>query len=644
MDDVISKPKEQPIKPPPEPGRNEKVIFESAITGELVEDKWKNVKDRPGKIVAPAGSSEHYEKWCQDVGDLWMSNPEQYEGKVKNYYMSPHNLEYYWRNKNSAEDSDERWFIRNSIGNRTPNYSNATKRYLKYMYLIGSVCYVRDYNVLPTSIIIPKQGDREFPCQLAKDRGTWNFYFSKKDAKQNLKFWERISEGLRNSRYSEKWRVKLVVDKIDKLIAKKKPFSLKEAVPTTIWNEWYNDEDFINVRVKFEYYEEHAAEMDRMNNDFNLWVLHNTIMNDSIVPLTVKYPQKYSVDTLDVIYDTAKEKPLFQGNHNVANAAKNQAVEEYEGFIPWIIVSLRECGLTRTEFVSTICRENAKNTKRLKDAYKTAFQKGEDVFIDTMGRLETIADCLATEKYQEAYKQEILNTYPKGTPARNKKQNVLAMGLDKWDTFVVCANDVLEIVDEIHGMDRITTERVNDIAGAYFRTAKSKLKAGLKAVVNVNTGLENRYDAFWTDVYETTVNEILAAKSVGYDKDVLYEQLLKDAASYGYGKEKYTIFDRRSSTHFEELTIDWNGSLADGHLVPTKPKKYGNVVLHPPLDNHYNNNKPINDINHYILQYQIDLDNWMKVNDLASDLENQKTQQRTTILLESWINQVEIKD
>ena len=45
-------------------------------------------------------------------------------------------------------------------------------------------------------------------------------------------------------------------------------------------------------------------------------------MNDSIVPLTVKYPQKYSVDTLDVIYDTAKDIPAQKvGAHRVSCSA-----------------------------------------------------------------------------------------------------------------------------------------------------------------------------------------------------------------------------------------------------------------------------------------------------------------------------------
>ena len=171
-----------------------------------------------------------YEQWLIDKKQLWLTDEKKYQGKVSNFWMSPCNLDYYWHNKDSQKDcSDEA--IKNSPGNRNPNYSDVGKRKRKFAYLIGQVCYVQDYNLLPSSIIYKLEKDeRGYLYLLAKDRGTTNFYLTKRNNRESIAIWKDVITILKKQHTEDEikhyWRLNDTIKKIETLIERGKDFSL----------------------------------------------------------------------------------------------------------------------------------------------------------------------------------------------------------------------------------------------------------------------------------------------------------------------------------------------------------------------------------------------------------------------------------
>ena len=108
-----------------------------------------------------------FKEWLNETTKKWLKNPKIYEDRVANYSMSPKEFEKYWQNKDSMKEPIDNGdkcspTIKNSTGNRTPNFQNITKRVDKVIYWFGAVSYARDYNYLPTSMIINKKGQKQF--------------------------------------------------------------------------------------------------------------------------------------------------------------------------------------------------------------------------------------------------------------------------------------------------------------------------------------------------------------------------------------------------------------------------------------------------------------------------------------------------
>ena len=293
--------------------------------------------------------NKDYEKWLINLKEKWFGNVEKWLGKYSNYFISPANLDYYWHNKGSQKEKRE-VDSENSPGNRSPNYFHRSKRIMKISYLIGQVCYAQDYNQLPVSIIYATTNDeKKYDNPLAKDRGTNNFYISKREDEQSISVWRGVLSRLEKV-HSEEYikncakifeevknkRLQKNIIRIKELIKGKKPFSIISAVPTNIWDEWWNDEEFIAIRIKFESYNSHTSEMERMQDNDNKWIWFKHIMSNGVTPLIHNYPSLYTADTLDNIYNHISAKLLFQGSvDKIMTNIPNQTTEEYENVIPW---------------------------------------------------------------------------------------------------------------------------------------------------------------------------------------------------------------------------------------------------------------------------------------------------------------------
>jgi len=590
--------------------------------------------------------NKKYEEWLSENADSWLSDPNKYEDVVANFTMSPKDLEHYWQNKNEyienitpigIGDGENKISptIKNSTGNRNPNWTDKEKRRKKITYFFGIVSYARDYNMLPISLIINEDGELQYEHLLAKDRGTINYYMSRRDDKLALTFWKSVKKHM-EVEYPEllvnKPKFKAIYDNLEKLInAKKSLFSMREVVPTTMYNDWNNDEQMINIRMKFERYISHTGEMVRLNNTTNLWVNHNKIKAKIIIPMVVKYPNRYPESFLDDIYNSCKDEPLFVGEEKKILNPPNRTVEESEEILPWIFTGLKN--EDDLDVVSILARDTASNLKKLEKSYRRAFELGVDEFREAISLMTIVAENPSLKQYNKAHSDFIDTKY---TNKEDKPANLTELKTVGWVNFIMICHAVYNIcLDTLDG--RVSNERINKVTTKFFQNAITLFgdKKLLNDLALKKGSTEKRYQEFFKVAKDKTIEEITKESLKGYNMTQLYKVMSEHLEEYGYSTKKCIVYDRVSSTQFREIEVDfYNENLPEGHLIPTEPKKYGNVITQLPEDNVYNNHKPISDLGLYVSEYQNQLDSWIKDNNLEKDARAQSIKHRTHMFLE----------
>jgi len=602
----------------------------------------------------------NFEGFVATYSEEWLQNPEEYENKLAlPFSISPRELDEYWQNKDdvgdpikpkeyTAEDGVSRKCIsptmRNSDGNRPPNWRFKTTRVEKIIYWLANIAYVRDYNLLPISMILNVKQKKQFFTLLAKDRGTFNFYHKKKDTKLTVKFWSRLLTELNETEYKDNVKIKAISGRITKLIATGKDFSMKEAVPGDVWTEWYNDKSYIHIRMKFETYVNHKNEMKRLNNSVNPWVEHNHIMADVITILPIDYPNTYKMETLDLIYKMVCGHTLFAGDEFLN--VPNQKVEEFEGFLPWLFTSLDYMYKSDLETIQSILARGTVVNLGLKSAaYEKLFRDtckvkkngtaSYTLFTDKTDLMVRISENDALKSFRKVH-----HTFcEKLGPKAKRHKNITDLTVSKWDTFMMVCHCISHIVREIHKNRGFNNERVDDITKLFFQEAENLLQNTnvISTLSSFTGGFQYRYEHFWKMVSDNVVDFKLKQQSGNFDVTLLHDVLVEDVETAGHvAGDKFEIYHRESSTQigtFFPFHKDNNKPGEDGHLIPTEPLWYGNCVIQPSLDNKYNDNKPIRDIQAYIDELLIDIQN------VKGDDMDVMILERTKVYYESWFNQ-----
>ena len=583
-----------------------------------------------------------FENWLKEKYSLWTSDTAKYEDRVANFTISPKELQSIWLNKDETREVepidgiDFKAIIKNSTSNRPPNYSNPNKRKQKISYLLGAISYVRDYNQLPVSLIIKEEGKLKFDYLLAKDRGTFNFYMTKMDEKQTIPFWKDIVN--LNNQFETSRRMKQILSRIQELIGKGTEFSVRDAVPSSLLNEWESDEEMISIRMKYETYSNHSGEMDRMNNNPNPWVEHNHIMNNTLVPMVYEYPNVYKEETLNKAYELVCKYPLFSGSHkHCMTSIPNSTVEESEGFIPWMFHSLTYGKLSPSDIVSTIARGTDSNTEVKSKHYKLAFEaknKFLDEFTTSMDFMNTIANHPMVSSWVIDYNDYVDVNYPN---KRKTPTNIKDIRISKWDTFFTVAVSIKDIQTTTK---RTGKERLNGIIDKFFKSATEVLSDVnlMKELADTNGGLTPRFELFWEKISLKTIDKLNLAEQGQFDVTNLHHILKTNLVDAGMWGNALEIYDRRSSTEFELIDISEFKNLQEGHLIPTGNITYGNIVLQPKGDNKFNNNHPIKNISNYIDEYMSELNEFFENSPIS---QNPLAVLRTKEVLKSWVKQQE---
>jgi hypothetical protein len=598
--------------------------------------------------------NKKYEEWVSSNHQEWFGDKGKWINRVSNYKFSPKDLEHYWQNKDDNREpitpknpGEVSPTIKNSPANRKPNYNHKVTKAEKYVYLLANTCYIRDYNVLPVSMI--SEDGKYFNTLLAKDRGTFNYYLSKKDVKCDIAHWNKVLNEIDKQDYKDDERLVKVVKRIKELIALKKEFSLRESIPNDIWEDWYNDKEAIVVRMKFETFKAHKGEMTRLNNTTNPWVTHNHIMADKIVPLIVENDNTYNETILDDIYGESCKHDLFMGQGLVN--VPHQKIEEFEGFLPWMYTALNHKYKNDLDkVVSILSRETEKNTLIKKKAYESAFKKyciinpskpnfEDNQFYTNIKFLKRVGENLKLKEFNENLKSLML-THPKlKTRAASKMfKNIKDLNCSKWDTYMLntfCIDNVLNIVYK--GVS-ISSQRTKLTINEFYTQAIKLLEDDnvINELILENGGLSARYDLFWKRVTDKTIDVKKSQMSGKFDFEVLENILKSDFQKAGFFMNGDTkIYDVASSTEvqiFKPMDNDMNNLGHKGHLIPADDLHYGNCIVQPPKNNEYNDNHPIEDIDDYI-------ENYMKVVNEVVDNPNPLIILNTQAYLDSWKNQ-----
>jgi len=314
----------------------------------------------------------------------------------------------------------------------------------------------------------------------------------------------------------------------------------------------------------------------------------------------------------------------------------NKSSEEYENVIPWFFTGILNSKMDTKDVVKAIARDGDNEKETLFDICVSAFKQGKDIFFESSDYMKIISELPYIKKFEEARNKWVAKFY-KNVPKDEQKNNIIQLRLYDWKIFLICCYDIVTICFKIH-KGSINIDRLRVVGNTYFKLATEKVNNNdLEKVISTNTGLTARYDKFLLDVREKTIAE--RANSNGFDINLISDKCIEDIEQR-YSTKNFEFYDRQSSKNFPIKTLDISGgkkNWEEGHLDGSDIKKYGNIVIQPKLDNKYNNNKPIDDIDVYIKEYLKQLKLC-----LGNDLDH-IIFDRTKILLNSWKNQILIK-
>ena len=379
--------------------------------------------------------------------------------------------------------------------------------------------------------------------------------------------------------------------------------------------------------------------MERMQDNDNKWIWFKHIMSNGVTPLIHNYPSLYTADTLDNIYNHISAKLLFQGSvDKIMTNIPNQTTEEYENVIPWYFTGAINAGVTTEDLVKNLARDSEKERDTLKSWCVQAFKGGEGAFKDNSDYMELISKSKQLEKFIKDRDKWVKGFYS-NTPKDKQKQNILLMKVGDWRTFLICCYDIVTICNKIH-KGNVNDDRMARVADTYFRIVRNKVNNDELEVFDskLSTTYKIRYEYFLKDVREKTFME--SENSKDYDVQILKDILIEDIEEE-YSLKNYKIYDRKSSKNFPimDIKIETNKlvGLEEGHCDGSDVKKFSNIILQPKLDNKYNDNHPIDDVEAYAEKYLQQLKEY-----LGDDL-NPKIYEKTEILLNSWKNQIEVE-
>ena len=625
------------------------------------------------KLITP--STDSFKDTIIYLKNKWDSDPTKYSSTPLGAYndnMSP--LEFFklviksteLKNLASYGDAGTFHLISNSPNNREPSTSGELFE-IRNMYAFAIIVGIADPNFFPLSLIDNSDGvENKITHLILKDRGNLVTILKRADEEiLNVNQWWRIMTRIEKNPFNE---FRLTNKRFDQVIKKAKKvlqtsttpqskittrYSLKTMVGIDIWNEWYNCDHSMNLRIKYETLGIHTDEMKAYNNSETNWIEYNFLIS------TLSVGSYYDPDKIDMgemlkIHAECLNKDIFLGKNDFfLTAVKHKKQEGFESWFPIDYTALESMewkamigDLVRSKTHATTTKVSAWNNLFLQKDIYDKFTVANKV-INNINLMTAISVLPEVEAFESA-----LKSYMKKYPAQNTTQ-IKDLSLQKHYNVAILLRAVKEQVRILYpGRNEIgkhtyvaqhilniMTQSVSD--GELMLFDKPKLPSGEK----ISVGAYPRYEEWFKKIFKKADEELNVLDRAGaspFDNGYWWEKLkrkLSDSLIYpNSGTGILIVYDKKEDGQFikHEINFFKKTGLEECHMDPKKMKTSDNMFLGLPHDNYDNGNTPINNLKKYISKFQINMDSWLKLNSNMNDGIVQATRVITDSIAEIW--------
>ena len=604
------------------------------------------------------------------VKNLWDSNSDKYSSTplgVYNTNMSPKEYFTYVR-KQSDIDSLEEYGVPNTyhLVSNSPNNRKESKTgdlfMIRTRYAYTMIAGVSDSNFFPVSLIDNSDdvGDK-ISHLILKDRGNLTSVLMRYNEEVlNVNQWQRIFEGIESNPFNEfklkNNRFKRIMKRSKDILSKHvKPaerlntkYSLKSMIGPDIWEEWYNFEHSISLRITYETLGVHTNEMQAYNNTETNWIEYNFLT--SAITLSSYYDSD-SIDKSQLIdiHNSCIDEDVFTGKKDhFLSKVKHKKQEGFESWFPIDYSALET--LSWTDFINQLSRSKQTADQKKKKAWSDLFSKKDkkdkfityDIVNENVSLIKGISELPKSEEFESE-----LDSFISADKARNIT-NIKDLSLKNHYNVGILTRGSKEISKEIYKSRGNDNGRRLVVAEHILDTMVKAIKDGeLKIFIN-NTDLSNttmtRYNYFYKKVIENTLTKLNALENNGklpFDSDYWWSELrqgLADRYIYPNREGVLLVWDQKDYGMFVKHEINFadKKGLSECHVNPKLQETTDNIFLGLPYDNELNGKKPIKNLQQYISEFEVSMDEWLKNNE---DTENRaySTQMLNEVINDIWL-------
>ena len=600
---------------------------------------------------------------------LWDFDPKKYSSTpigVYNTNMSPKEFFTYFR-KQSDIDALENYGLsnHNHLVSNSPNNRKESKEgdlfVIRMRYAYTMVAGVSDSNFFPISLIDNSDDVEESIHHLIlKDRGNLTSVLMRYNEEVlNVNQWQKVFEGIESNPFNEfklkNNRFKEILKRSKSMLSKHvKPverinvkYSLKSMLGDDKWDEWYNFDHSLNLRIVYETLGVHTNEMQAYNNTETNWNEYNFLTSEITLS---SYYDSGAIDKSQLIniHNACIDEDVFLGKKShFLSKVKHKKQEGFESWFPIDYSALES--LSWDDFINQLARSKQTADKKKKKAWTDLFSKKDkkDKFIaynivnENISLIKAIADLPKSEEFESE-----LQSFISADKAR-KITNIKDLSLTNHYNVATLVRASKEISKKIYKSRDDNGRRVQ-IAEKLLGIMTNAIKDGeLKVFIN-NTDLSittmTRYTTFFKkaiDKCETEMNALSKGGKLPFDSDYWWSELLKELGERWVQltrKGKLTVYDRKDYGMFVKHELDFENKtgLSECHMDPKGQETTDNIFLGLPFDNELNGKKPIKNLQQYISEFEIDIDEWIKNN---NDTENrlQHTREINDSIKSIWL-------
>ena len=601
---------------------------------------------------------------------LWDSDPKKYSSTplgVYNTNMSPKEYFTYVRRQSDIDAleefklSDQNHLISNSPNNRKES-KTGDLFVIRMRYSYTMIAGVSDSNFFPLSLIDNSDDVGEkIKHLILKDRGNLTSVLKRYDEEVlNVNQWQKVFEGIESNPFNE---FKLKNDRFKKILKRSKSilskhvkpierintkYSLKTMLGADVWDEWYNFDQSLNIRITYETLGVHTNEMQAYNNTETNWIEYNFLT--SAITLSSYYDSD-SIDKSQLIniHNSCIDEDVFTGKKDhFLSKVKHKKQEGFESWFPIDYSALET--LSWDDFINQLSRSKQTADKKKKKAWSDLFSKKDkkdkfityDIVNENISLIKSISNLPKSEEFESE-----LESFISVDKSRNIT-NIKDLSLKNHYNVGIITRASKELSKKIYKSRDDNSRRVK-VAEKLLDTMVKAIKDGeLKVFIN-DTDLSNttmtRYNYFYKKVIKKTEVVLDALANNGklpFDSDYWWSELRQGLAENHIFANRdgiLLVWDQKDYGMFvkHEINFSHKTGLSECHMNPKLQETTDNIFLGLPLDNELNGKKPIKNLQRYISEFEVNMDEWLKNN------EDRENRTYTTRMLNEVINDIWLK-